>query len=195
MRDFGEIFERHYFSNHHVEAIEVERRFESMFHGCQCVTFSSLPALVVAVLDEMTDPEGRPVDLVLADASDAALNELNHFLEASGRRALRALDSDELGRVRGASALPFVCAGQPVKAILLDGATAVGALFDLAALDPMLGSAGLFVTRDDANAEKIRWSRSSYGRREAAQIVIAANGRFSEFQGHLVNAALAGTGA
>jgi hypothetical protein len=195
MRDFREIFERHYFSNHHVEAIEVERRFESMFDGCQCVTFSSLPALIVAVLDEMTDPEGRPVDLVQADASDAAIGDLSRFLEAGGRRALRALGSDELERVRGASALPFVCAGQPVRAILLQGTTALGVLFDLAALDPMLGSAGLFVTRDRAKAEKIRWSRSSYGRREPAQIAIAANGRFSEFQGHLVNAAIARTGA
>jgi hypothetical protein len=195
MRDFGPIFERHYFSNHHVEVIEVERRFESMFDSCQCVTFSSLPALVVAVFDEMTGPEGRPVELVLADASDAALRGLNRFLEAGGRRPLRTLSGDELERVRGASALPFVCAGQPVRAVLLEGVTAVGALFDLAALDPMLGSAGLFVTRDGAKAEKIRWARSSYGRREPAQIGIAANGRFSEFQGLLINAALAGTGA
>jgi hypothetical protein len=195
MRDFREIFERHYFSNHHVEAIEVERRFESMFDGCQCVTFSSLPALIVAVKDEMTDPEGRLADLVRVNAGDAALGGLNRFLEASGRRALRALGSDEFERVRSASELPLVCAGLPARAILLAGATALGALFDLAALDPMLGSAGLFVTRDGAKAEKIRWSRSSYGRREQARIAIAANGRFSEFQGHLVNAALAGTGA
>lgn len=195
MRDFRGIFERHYFSNHHVEAIEVERRFESIFDACQCVTFSSLPALVVAALDEMTDPEGRPVDLVRADASYVALADLNRFLEASGRRALRALGSDELERVRSTSALPFVCAGQPVRAILLEGATAIGALFDLAALDPMLRSAGLLVTRDSVKAEKLRWSRSSYGRREPAQIAIAANGRFSEFQGYLVNAALGGAGA
>jgi hypothetical protein len=195
MRDFSEIFERHYFSNHHVEAIEVERRFESMFDGCQCVTFSSMPGLVVAVFDEMCDAEGRPVDLVRADASDAVLCDLNLFLEAGGRRALRALGKDELDRMRAASALPFVCAGQTVKAILVDGVTAVGALFDLAALDPMLGSVGLFVTRDGAKAEQIRWSRSSYGRRAPAQIAIAANGRFSEFQGHLMNAALAGTEA
>jgi hypothetical protein len=193
MRDFSEIFERHYFSNHHVEAIEVERRFESMFDACQCVTFSSLPALIVAVLDEMTNPEGLPVELVRADASDAALADLNRFLEAGGRRALRALGSNELECVRGGSTLPLVCAGLPARAILLEGMTALGALFDLAELDPMLGSAGLFVTRDGAKAEKVRWSRSSYGRREPARIAIAANGRFSEFQGHQVNAALAGT--
>lgn len=195
MRDFREIFERHYFSNHHVEAIEVERRFESMFDACQCVTFSSLPALVIAVLDETTDPEGRRIDLVRADPSDAALSDLNRFLAASGRRALRALGSDDLERMRDASALPFVCAGQQLRAVLLDGATAVGTLFELAALDTMLGSAGLFVTRDGAKAEKIRWARSSYGRREPAHIGIASNGRFSEFQGHLVNAALAETAA
>jgi hypothetical protein len=195
MRDFREIFERHYFSNHHVEAIEVERRFESMFDGCQCVTYSSLPALVVAVKDEMTDPEGRLADLVRVNAGDAALGGLNRFLEASGRRALRALENGEFERVRSASNLPFECAGQAASAILLDGSVAVGSLFDLAGLDPMLGSAGLFVTRDGAKAERLRWSRSSYGRREAAQITIAANGRFSEFQGHLINASLAGKGA
>jgi hypothetical protein len=54
---FKKIFDRHYFSNHHIEAQKVETRLEKFFSGYEAVTFSSMPGLICAIIDEIINKD------------------------------------------------------------------------------------------------------------------------------------------
>jgi len=182
---FREIFDRHFFSNHHVEARHLETRLEASFQGCECVTFASFPALLTAALDELCD-DGATVH-VAWDASKTGA--INAFLRASGRREVQAWNKEALSGVDALRQRAAPGMAQHVCGVLMRDCTAAALLLEMAGESPLLLSAGVLVTQDGVLAEKVRWARSSYGRRAKATIHIAANGRFSEFQASLLNQA------
>lgn len=190
MSDFRIIFERHYFSNHHVEAIEVERRFEEIFQGFHCITYSSLPSLLVAVVDEICGASKSSNGFSIVASNDSEIDGLNRFLRATMRRSEIVADDSVLAQCSAQAGVRPGIASIPLRAVVMSDSQVVGRCYDMAGLDSMLLSAGLFVTPEAEFAEKLRWSRSSYGRRAPTRINIAANGRFSEFQGRMVNNAL-----
>ena len=185
--DFKDIFDRHFFSNHHVEAKRLESRLEQMFPDCECISYSSLPGLLTAALDELCEDDV----VVHLNWDDQHLIAFNAFLHSTGRKSVSAW-SNEIQA--GAEAMCKSIAsglGVYVRGALMRGKEAVGLFLDFAECSDLLESAPVFVTLDAVLAEKVRWSRSSYGRRRAsASVNIAANGRFSEFQGYLLNSVL-----
>lgn len=190
MRDFSEIFAKHYFSNHHTEARHLESWLEQVLPGCECVTFSSLPALLVAAVDELCDSEANLY--AAPEPSPHALQALGlkRFLHATGRRQVLFAGQEEYTHFAEQARREFGEGDILPAAVLMEKGSIRGIFLDLAARVPILLSAGVFVTRDAELAEKIRWARSSYGRRKPACIHIAANGRFSELQAYLVNCAV-----
>ena len=183
--NFQGIFERHFFSNHHVEAQRLEARLEQLFVGHECVTFSSLSALLATALDELCDAGVT----VHANWDEPRLHAINSLFGASGRQAVQDWSAaTEAATERVRICLP-VALGACIHAVLLRQGEVAGLLLDLSGYSSLLRSAAVFVTQDAVLAEKVRWARSSYGRRAPASIGVAANGRFSEFQAHLLNAA------
>lgn len=187
MRDFSEIFARHFFSNHHTEAKQLESRLEALWPGHECVTFSSFPALLIAAIDELYDANTNLYVISESDSMVLQIASLNRFLHETGRRQLIIAESDKYPYLLEQVKYGFDNEGISPKALLMENETIKGVFLDLSTKIPMLFSSGVFVTKDADLAEKIRWSRSSYGRRKSASINIAANGRFSEFQAYLIN--------
>lgn len=189
---FKEIFDRHFFSNHHAEAIELEEKFENYFSGFECITFSSLAGLIVAVIDELVDSSIRlyvPKDLPDYLAVDRV--KINKFLSITGRSIIEELPLKEQSKVNK-ELEQYKVDVNSYSAVLLDKQEIIAILFDLKKYHYLLCSGGLFVTKNIKIAEKIRWSRSSYGRRQHEFVNIAANGRFSEFQAALVKSGFKG---
>lgn len=186
--EFKELFDRHFFSNHHVEAKRLESRLEMMFAGCECVTYSSLSGLLVAAIDELCE-DGIEVYL---NQNGQHLMSLNVFLNTTGRKSLNdkgwnnSIQADVEAITKGiAPKLDLYICGS-----LVQGNKVVALFLDFAKCSDLLISAPVFVTRDPTFAEKVRWARSSYGRLAPTSVKIAANGRFSEFQGRLLNSFL-----
>jgi hypothetical protein len=74
------------------------------------------------------------------------------------------------------------------KVVLHKGNNLLGILLDFGKLDAIIASAPVFISQNKDYCEKIRWARSSYGRkRNDKKINIASNGRFSEFQAEVIN--------
>ncbi len=182
MLDFKPIFETHFFSNHHVQAQQAEALLEAQRPGQECVTFSSFAALVTAVADELASKDTPMVCVSSSATTRQMLRSLNVFLQASARLPV-VLDP-------GAIDLQPRAQGRPADVLLLAPGGARAELLDFTGVHPMLGSAGVFVSSNADWCEKVRWARSSYGRRGAAQVSIGANGRFSEFQAMLIQQAL-----
>ena len=184
--DFSAIFEAHYFSNHYRQAMALEAKLErDDYPGRQCVTFSGLPALAVTVSLEMVDAASRLVEVSRRSSTCATLDALNRFLQATGREGiLKATPQESLCWQEELEGLA------DADLLLVHQGRIKGMIMDLSDRHPMLASAAVFVTSDDALAEKVRWARSSYGRRAPADIRVAANGRFSEFQAALLLTAL-----
>ena len=182
---FREIFDRHFFSNHHVEAKRLEARLEALFPGCECVSFASFPALLTVALDELCN--GAATVHVAWDASKTAA--INAFFRASGRQEVQAWNKQAQASVDVLRHGPAAAMAKNVFGAMMHDGTATGLLLEMAGDSPLLLSAGVLVTQDEALAEKVRWARSSYGRRAKATIRVAANGRLSEFQASLLNQA------
>ncbi len=190
MRDFSEIFARHYFSNHYTEAKNLERLLEQALSYCECVTFSSLSALLVTATDELCDADANLCVAPGSDPVDVKVAGLNRFLHATGRHQVVIAAPYEYAQLTERARHEFGMDDIAPAAILIEKENIRGVFLDLATKVPILLSAGVFVTREANLAEKIRWARSSYGRRKSATVHIAANGRFSELQAYLVNSAL-----
>ena len=183
MLNFRSIFDRHFFSNHNVHAIKVEEVFEAQFMDCECVTFSSFAALLVSIADEICDASHHLLDTSATTDSQDAIVAANRFLAATSRPTIALLTNEEKEKWSNKSRL---CLGDSVglkiDAILVSESEIVAGVVNLSGVHDMLASAGVFVTKNADMAEKMRWSRSSYGRRASTKTGIAANGRFSEFQ-------------
>ena len=181
MPDFKPIFDAHFFSNHHLQAQAAETQLEKLFPGCECVTFASLESLLIVVAGELCDTPVRLFNVSMRDAVRQSIESVNRFLSATGRTPIDALSSVRRGTLStlGGDALP-------TDAWLVREHQIIAHLLDASGLHPMLAGAGLFITPDAALSEKIRWARSSYGRRQASSVRIFANGRFSEFQAILL---------
>jgi hypothetical protein len=184
--DFKEIFDRHYFSNHHVEAKNLETMLERGFPGFECITYSSFPALLAAALDELCDDGAR----VCVTWDDQRLGSINAFFRATGRQEIIAWNEQARAGIDALKQKSVPGLAQYIHGALMKGDEVLGAFMDFSGCSSLLVSAGVFATANPPLAEKLRWSRSSYGRRAPASIKLAANGRFSEFQAHLLNAVL-----
>lgn len=184
--DFKGIFDRHFFSNHHVEAKRLESRLEQIFVGCECITYSSLPGLLTAVLDELCEGGAE----VHVNWDEQRLKSINTFFHATARKIVRTWSKEIQAGVEAMSKGFAPGLGGYIQGALIRGGEVSGLLLDFSACSDLLESAAVFVTPHTILAEKVRWSRSSYGHRAATSINIAANGRFSEFQAHLLNLVL-----
>ena len=182
MNDFASIFESHYFSNHHNHAQEVEAKLENKFAGYECVTFSSLGALVTSVAFEFCVNNMFLVNVSRSEETYCSIDGMNRFLHvATGIQITKS--SENLDHLI-ADNLPL---NLNPDLLLIEGDICRAALVDMRHCHPMLESSGIFVTNNAGLAERIRWARSSYGRRGDAVVNIAANGRLSEFQAMLFN--------
>lgn len=186
--NFKAIFERHFFSNHHVEAKRIESRLEDFLPGpCECISYSSLTGLIVATLDELCEDN----TVVHVKCDDLNHKSLNAFLEATGRKKVAIWNLELQTCIETITKVEPTCdLSKYILGALMRGREITGLLLDFAESTDLLESAPIFVTWDRVLAEKIRWSRSSYGRRTSASVKIAANGRFSEFQGAILNSIL-----
>jgi hypothetical protein len=181
MPDFKPIFDAHFFSNHHVQAQAVETQLEDLFPGCECVTFANLESLLIVVAGELC---ATPVQLFNVSAREAvrqSIESLSRFLSMTGRTPIHTLSP-----ARQATLSQLAGNALSMDAWLVREHQVIAQLLDASGLHPMLAGAGLFITPDAALSEKIRWARSSYGRRGASSVRIFANGRFSEFQAILL---------
>lgn len=185
MIDFASIFRSHFFSNHHTHAKEVESALEARLLGYECVTFSGFAGLVTSVAYEMCDARTRMLNVSKHPQTARTIESLNHFLAATAQIQIEELPKNE--RQRFINDLP---ANLFPDVLLVRDGTTKAIVLDFPDIHPMMASAGVFVTDDAELAEKIRWARSSYGRRAKATVNIAANGRLSEFQAVLMNHSL-----
>jgi hypothetical protein len=181
--DFKGIFDRHFFSNHHVEAQQLEMQMEQVYTHHECISYSSFSALLIATLDELCE---RSTTVCVA-WDRPRTQAFNAFCRATGRPEVQLLDATEIALPRPHAALPLEHAP---KGVLLRAGRPAGWLLELSGMSPLLYSAGMFVTQNPELAEKVRWARSSYGRRATAEIRICANGRISELQSHVLNQTL-----
>ena len=181
MPDFKPIFDAHFFSNHHVQAQAVEAQLESLFPGGECVTFASLESLLVVAVGELCDTSVELFNVSSREAVRQSIELLGRFLSATGRTPINAL-----APARQATLSKPAGAALPTDVWLVREHQVIAQLLDASDLHPMLAGAGVFITPDPALAEKIRWARSSYGRRRPSSVRIFANGRFSEFQAVLL---------
>jgi hypothetical protein len=185
MNAFKKIFERHFFSNHHIEAKQVEARLEQLYSGCQCVVVSGFAALIVSAIDELCDNDLMIYSTSSSDELTSQISNTNKFLNATNRRQVIILSETDFSSMLAQS--KYLKSELNCHAVLFSQDEIMGIFSDLSKLHDNLISAGLFVTHDVEMAEKIRWARSSYGRLGHATIRIAANSRFSEFQGSMIN--------
>jgi hypothetical protein len=185
--NFKDIFDRHFFSNHHLEAKRLESRLEAIFAGCECITFASLEGLITAVLDELCVDSGTSVNM---NWNELKIKEFNAFCHATERKGVGNWNDAMQTATKVIFGNTLFSMEDYLQGALIHGDRASGLLLEFAQCSNLLDSAAVFVTRDATLAEKLRWSRSSYGRRAAASIKIAGNGRFSELQGQLINSAL-----
>lgn len=184
--EFKKIFERHFFSNHHVEAQLLEAELSNLFRGSECVTFSSFHSLLVSIIDEIHCEK----DNLSIDCNEAMLKDINLFLTATNRTntTLWEFREEDIAQSDVANTEKKIL-GLIIGLIKSNGEPK-GFILDLSCTSPLANSCAAFITKDPALAEKIRWSRSSYGRLSSSRVNIAANGRVSEFQAMLVNDAI-----
>ncbi len=182
--EFNEIFNRHFFSNHHVEAKQLEETLEKAFEGYDCVSFSSVLGLVSAIYDEIITDD----DIFYVYENEKILINLERFLSATNRKMrIKTLPSSS----RKLSILACDKDNAYFNDYIFGGVVmnnkVIFVILDFSKISVWLRSAAFFITQDSELSEKIRWSRSSYGRRTKSFVNIAANGRFSEFQACLIN--------
>ena len=180
---FKKIFDRHFFSNHHIEAQELEKCIEKSFKGYEAVTFSSLTGLICAIIDEIITLE---IQLSFID-KDSKYESINKFLKETRNinDRLRKLDDLYLQQKVNITLGNKSMFG---KVVLHEGSNLIGILLDFGKLNKIIASAPVFISKNKAFCEKVRWSRSSYGRRKPSEkINISSNGRFSELQAEVIN--------
>jgi hypothetical protein len=185
MLDFHEIFDTHFFSNHHIQAKKLEATFEQRFDGLECVSFSSYEGLLITLCDEVCDARTGIFSYPQGDDNESKTQSLQAWLAHTHRPAIEQL-TPEQARVISSKKPAHL---QP-QAVVLREAQLVAYVLDGARWHEMLAGAGILLSADAQVAEKVRWARSSYGRNGKAQISIASNGRFSEFQAMLIEQAL-----
>ena len=179
---FKKIFDRHFFSNHHIEAQELEKRLEKSFSGYEAVTFSSLTGLICAIIDEVIDLD---IQLSFID-NHSKYESINKFLDETRNINYRLKKLDDLHLQQKLN----IILGKNRRFgefILHEGNNLIGLILDFGKLDNIIASAPVFISKNKIFCEKVRWSRSSYGRRKSTEkINIASNGRFSELQAEVI---------
>jgi hypothetical protein len=185
--DHSRIFERHYFSNHHTEAINLEKRLEKEFPKMECVTFSNIESLWVAVIDEICEDN---INLYSKTGLNT-MERINRFFKATKRRQMKnwsTISKKTQQLVQNIVPINYL---DFLVGTLTDKDKLSGIFLDFGKCSEFISSAPIFISNNKMFCEKIRWARSSYGRRfKISDLKIASNGRFSEFQGLIVNSFL-----
>ncbi|MFS8152576.1 hypothetical protein [Vreelandella titanicae] len=182
--NFEEIFSRHFFSNHHIEAQTLELELCTFFKNCECVTFSSFCGLLASINDEVCGTE----DNILIDCDNFEIQNINLFLHATNRKGVLEWSSknDDIASLKIKFAIKNKNISIYIKGIITNNFEKKGFILDFSGTSELINSTAAFVTPDPLLAEKIRWSRSSYGRQSKSNVTISANGRVSEFQAKIV---------
>lgn len=182
--DFLNIFKRYYFSNHHKEAIQLEETMEKDFPKMECITFSNIESLWVTTIDEICEDK----IYIYSKLDQITTERINNFLRNTNRIEIKEYSSLPLVIVQRIEALIPNKYSQFLVGALLDNENLLGIYFDFGNCSEFIYSAPIFMSENKIFCEKVRWARSSYGRRSViSDLKISANGRFSEFQGHIVN--------
>ena len=171
MNKYQKIFDRHYFSNHHIEAMQSEAMLKEIFSKKHAVLFSNFLTLIMALNDELNAN-------LAADLSIKSISVLNDFLRATERREIRQKTDKDVEN--------FLTFMEPFNnklkwniSYLYLGSKPNSAILGID-LPNMITNITALITDDDEIAEKMRWSRASYGREGSADINIKSNARVSE---------------
>jgi len=164
-----------YYSNHGPLAQELEKYLETKFK-MNCVTYASIELLIVAIWDE------------LSISQFTFYNSVDQRFVYQLIKFLRGLETAQI--FTNCSQIVSKKMVNDIKTkhlkILCEAQTTEGKLVKVVDLsrpaDHYWVNGAAAVSFDDVALEKLRWSRSSYGRQADAIINIAANGRFSELQ-------------
>ena len=189
MLSFSRLFFRHYFSNHYTEALSAEKKFSRETSEKHSVAFSNLETLVIATHDELKC-DGVEIDLCDSSLQFLAwVNRLNRVLERTGRDTFDITER-RWGLAEREFFYPRLTGLLSPSFVLQKDGVKVGRIYDLGKSAALLKAGAIITTPSDRVAEKLRWARSSYGREGNAEVNIAGNGRFSEFQGRVLRGVL-----
>ena len=92
--DFSNIFKRHYFSNHHKEAIRLEETLEKDFPNKECVTFSNIESLWVTSIDEICEDD----KYIYSKLDQITTERINNFLNITKRKIIKEYSDMLLNR-------------------------------------------------------------------------------------------------
>lgn len=186
MIDYQNIFQRHYFSNHHHEAQNLEKYLSFATQFNECVLLSSFEVGATFILDELLNfDESEKFTAECRYEGQEKSEQLKSFLCATGRSQLKLTFTHE------AVAADLSANIRSERSIIVKSASSTLAiLLDLGGAHSMINSLGVFLSQEPKIAEKARWYRSSYGRQSDSNVMIQANGRVSEFQALTVMMAL-----
>ena len=182
--DFSNIFKRYYFSNHHKEAIRLEETLEKDFPKMECVTFSSIESLLITTIDEICDDN----KYIYSKLDQITTKRINNFLNSTNRNNIKEysnLSLDIIKRIKDLTPNKYL---KFLVGAISDDESLLGIYLDFSDCSEFIYSAPIFISENKIFCEKVRWARSSYGRRSViSDLKISSNGRFSEFQGLIVN--------
>ena len=191
--NYEEIFERHFFTNHSSEAERVESYFQKLFQCKDSVSFSNSAHLILAVIDEIT-LKARNDKYISPNINIISYD--NTITESIQKLIynLRGINSIELISKYKFNLIIEKNFREVEKNILkkslfliYENETIVSLILDFSGFKKWLKSASILITNNSEMADIIRCSRSSYGRKKIYKLSISANGRFSEFQGKVLN--------
>ena len=147
---FKKIFDRHFFSNHHIEAQELEKRLEKSFSGYEVITFSSLTGLIYpAIIDEVIDLD---IQLSFID-NHSKYESIIKFLDETRNINYRLKELDDLHLQQKLN----IILGKNRRFgefILHEGNNLIGLILDFGKLDNIIASAPVFISKIKSSVKK-----------------------------------------
>tara|TARA_B100000927_G_scaffold280438_1_gene264978 strand:- start:226 stop:813 length:588 start_codon:yes stop_codon:yes gene_type:complete len=186
--NFSNIFERHYFTNHFTEAIQLEEFIVKNSPFLECVTFSNSCHLVTSFFDEILI-NNKNLDLDLSKINIFAIeNDLNiaikkFLLNFRNNNTIKIMNKVKFYNLIGSNLKFPILKHSSIIIKNYDKVLAI--ILDFNKISD-LSSGAVFLTNDKYLSNIIRCARSSYGRKENIDINISSNGRFSEFQASII---------
>lgn len=179
MSKYTDIFERHYFSNHYIEAQKVEESFRLFFKAKNAILYGNLNMLIMAIVDEVGGTIYASPLFPIANC--------NCLLEATGRPSIIKKDnnftfrdfkdfSPRLWSEKISKHISFLYVDEKPSALIIN-----------IALSANITNISVLVTNSQDLARKLQCARSSYGREGLTEVNIKSNGRISEMHSLEIN--------
>ena len=155
MTIFKKIFDRHYFSNHYIEAQEAESLLKDIFVVKHAVLFANFSTLVMSLEDELNAN-------ISANLPMKTINRINQFIKATGREKINAIIDEEIVKF-GKYISKLENFSEWITGYVYIDDLPNSLIFNIS-LENEITNITALITDDDIVAEKMRWSRASYGR-------------------------------